>query len=917
LGDSEFIGYFAYVQRDIGGLGAAPQGEKQPITAYTGVTGDIVIANAYTAPLQVGDEILLLHPILLSGSGGGVIPPGSAINVLTGDSQILYGDVFLDSITVAAGGGLVICGNCFVLNGITNAGNIEITGNAFNGTSLSNASTGQFYIGGTYTNLGTATNTAGQMVFACDCMFQSGFTNTGSGMALFFGNLSAYIGITVGAGNPIFFVFGDCFVLGNFNNSANAVGIYGNMSGIISNGTGYFAIGGNFQGSITNTGGHVEVDGNCLGGITQNLGAGGHITVMGVFNCSILDNDTGSFVVAGKITGSPIFNNSGTAEFGPDSQLAIFNNYGTATGSGSFGQFIEYTAGVFIPNGDCSIENLLCQGTSSIAPPVPSAKYDFKIGSLLNTGSGSITIPGDFNVTQDITNSNGGTLTVLGNMTVIGILTNGPGTITVKAIGYLYGTVNNTGTLTYNLPSVGGGGGLGEIHMGITVAPAGNLTINNDVLCIGDVNVGAGATLTINGNLHVTGDFTADDGTMIMIYGNCFIAANISGLTVGNGTDGTMVVLSKLEIGSNTGTGIVINAGAGLFTGDCRISGGSATLNINSQLGTANLEIARILSANVDGVVITVAGDCKVADTFRLGNGTSGDCTITGTLSAGSLSTKIGTTLVVGGDTTVQGYHGEEGAPIFNGDLRVIGIFQIMSSASVIINGNLDAVGGIILSTGSLTSNNIFAGAAGIEITASSSLASADCICEGTFIANVDGVTITIGGNCLIYDNFSLGGGTSGACLVAGNFKAIGATIAAGASCVIGGHAEPGGISGLGTFIYIYGVQPEDSVDFPADNVGEDVLNLGGGVGIHYKVKSLWLNFTDPVAAHYTVELSQFINGSLMVVKTTTVNTPGGFYNLMDLFGIPELSGDSIEIRATLSVAGPLAVTGSYVYEVE
>jgi hypothetical protein len=37
----------------------------------------------------------------------------------------------------------------------------------------------------------------------------------------------------------------------------------------------------------------------------------------------------------------------------------------------------------------------------------------------------------------------------------------------------------------------------------------------------------------------------------------------------------------------------------------------------------------------------------------------------------------------------------------------------------------------------------------------------------------------------------------------------------------------------------------------------------------------------------------------------------------MDLFSLPELNGDSIEIKVTLSVAGPLAVTGSYVTEVK
>lgn len=57
-----FIGYSAYVLRDAGGLGAAPQAEAQIVTGYNYLTGQITITAAYTAALAVGDEILMLHP---------------------------------------------------------------------------------------------------------------------------------------------------------------------------------------------------------------------------------------------------------------------------------------------------------------------------------------------------------------------------------------------------------------------------------------------------------------------------------------------------------------------------------------------------------------------------------------------------------------------------------------------------------------------------------------------------------------------------------------------------------------------------------------------------------------------------------------------------------------------------------------
>lgn len=67
LGAGKFDGvtnpYYAFVLRDAGGAGAAPQGEQQAITAYTTATGSFTTA-AFTAAVTVGDEILILHPDL-------------------------------------------------------------------------------------------------------------------------------------------------------------------------------------------------------------------------------------------------------------------------------------------------------------------------------------------------------------------------------------------------------------------------------------------------------------------------------------------------------------------------------------------------------------------------------------------------------------------------------------------------------------------------------------------------------------------------------------------------------------------------------------------------------------------------------------------------------------------------------------
>lgn len=58
--------YAAFVFRDAGGLGAAPQGEKQAVTAYNSILG-VFTTTAFTVPVAVGDEIIIIHPSLANG----------------------------------------------------------------------------------------------------------------------------------------------------------------------------------------------------------------------------------------------------------------------------------------------------------------------------------------------------------------------------------------------------------------------------------------------------------------------------------------------------------------------------------------------------------------------------------------------------------------------------------------------------------------------------------------------------------------------------------------------------------------------------------------------------------------------------------------------------------------------------------
>jgi len=69
LGANKFIDlsgvapYYAFVFRVAAGGGAPPQNEYQPITNYATLTGNFT-ANAFTVPVGIGDEILIIHPFL-------------------------------------------------------------------------------------------------------------------------------------------------------------------------------------------------------------------------------------------------------------------------------------------------------------------------------------------------------------------------------------------------------------------------------------------------------------------------------------------------------------------------------------------------------------------------------------------------------------------------------------------------------------------------------------------------------------------------------------------------------------------------------------------------------------------------------------------------------------------------------------
>jgi hypothetical protein len=109
--------------------------------------------------------------------------------------------------------------------------------------------------------------------------------------------------------------------------------------------------------------------------------------------------------------------------------------------------------------------------------------------------------------------------------------------------------------------------------------------------------------------------------------------------------------------------------------------------------------------------------------------------------------------------------------------------------------------------------------------------------------------------------------------------------------------------------------QADVPVTMNATDVEADILDLSTA-STRYMLRDLLIKCADPGAETVTVRLYRLINDVQTLVKdfdiTTTTYT--GYFNLMDMFGVPHLAGDDIRITVIASAAGPYAITGQYSY---
>jgi hypothetical protein len=369
-------------------------------------------------------------------------------------------------------------------------------------------------------------------------------------------------------------------------------------------------------------------------------------------------------------------------------------------------------------------------------------------------------------------------------------------------------SVSATASLTaYIKGIVNSANGTGKIYFGITVPAAGSMTIDNDVLCIGDINIGAGGTLTINGDCHCVGSIAVGtnlgggaaltvngdlhcttaiynwDLSHISITGDCYGTAitnttgqvsidgnyNCYGGSVSNTTgrfnihgnfNGPSAQITQLDPTAN---------GDFYINGDCTVNSietsGSDAFEIYGNLycsgvtldapagsltvdGNANLSSG--LNCSQDAVNFSVIGDCSIFSAFTLGAGTSGQINVNGKLTAKyGFATMAGSTintgeLESGSSVTVEGTATFMGELTSQSSITVADGATLQASATFISISDF-VINGVVIIHGNLTvsEGNVFVGSGKSILAVTGDL----FVCNE--LTNATGI-ITVLGKCTI-----------------------------------------------------------------------------------------------------------------------------------------------------------------------
>ncbi|MBA7599350.1 hypothetical protein ES703_06382 [subsurface metagenome] len=112
----------------------------------------------------------------------------------------------------------------------------------------------------------------------------------------------------------------------------------------------------------------------------------------------------------------------------------------------------------------------------------------------------------------------------------------------------------------------------------------------------------------------------------------------------------------------------------------------------------------------------------------------------------------------------------------------------------------------------------------------------------------------------------------------------------------------------------IFHEQADAAVNINAVNTGEtDVFHLSAA-DTRYIVRILRLKCADPGANTVTVRLYELVNDVLTEVDSFDIDSANftTYHSLMDMFGLPHLAGDELQVTVRASAGGPYAITGQY-----
>ncbi len=112
----------------------------------------------------------------------------------------------------------------------------------------------------------------------------------------------------------------------------------------------------------------------------------------------------------------------------------------------------------------------------------------------------------------------------------------------------------------------------------------------------------------------------------------------------------------------------------------------------------------------------------------------------------------------------------------------------------------------------------------------------------------------------------------------------------------------------------VFHEQADVPVTINAVNGSEtDVFDLNAA-NTRYLIRSMRLKAVDPGANTISVRLRELINDVSTIVDTFTIDTAsfGTHHSLMDMFGVPHLAGDDLQVTVQASAGGPYAMTGQY-----